>query len=170
MHNIALRHASSQDRFLIRRWLADQQLHHRHRIAASTEAEITLVLTSAASLPRIIERDGEPVGYAYAVETASWAEQSPDGVPAGAWTVDYLVAPAATGIGEIAGVALALLAEEVFTTTLAVACAAVVPVTNETAARAYEHAGFRWQRIWPDRLLGPSWLMLKERPAAQQSR
>ena len=30
--------------------------------------------------------------------------------------------------------------------------------------RAYEQAGFRWQRIWSDRLLGPSWLMLKERP------
>ena len=59
---------------------------------------------------------------------------------------------------------LALLAEEVFATTLAVACSGVVSIRNEAAARAYERAGFRWQRIWSDRLLGPSWLMLKERP------
>jgi len=44
----------------------------------------------------------------------------------------------------------------------------VVSVKTETTARAYERAGFRWRRIWNDRLLGPSWLMLRERPALDQ--
>ena len=59
--------------------------------------------------------------------------------------------------------ALVLLVEEVFGTTLAVACSGFVPIRNEPLARAYEQAGFRWRRIWDDRLLGPSWLMLRER-------
>ena len=63
--------------------------------AASAEAEITLALASAAALPRIIERDGVPIGYRHAVEIGLWAEEPPEGVPAGAWDVDYFVAPAA---------------------------------------------------------------------------
>ena len=41
---------------------------------------------------------------------------------------------------------------------------ALVSIRNEAGARAYERAGFRWQRIWRDELLDPSWLMLKDRP------
>jgi len=44
----------------------------------------------------------------------------------------------------------------------------VVSVKTEMAARAYERANFRWRRIWSDPLLGPSWLMLRERPALDQ--
>ncbi len=65
---------------------------------------------------------------------------------------------------------LALLTEEVFATTLAVACSAVVSIRNEAAVRAYERAGFRWLRVLQDPLLGPSWLMLKERPGPPQAR
>ena len=32
------------------------------------------------------------------------------------------------------------------------------------AVRLYERAGFRWLRIWQDPLIGPAWLLLKERP------
>jgi hypothetical protein len=68
------------------------------------------------------------------------------------------------GAPPCAAAALALLAEEVFATTLALACCGLVPVTNEAAARAYERARFRWQRIWHDPVRGPTWVMLRERP------
>ena len=138
--------------------------------AASAEAEITLALASAAALPRIIERDGIPIGYAHAVETGLWAKELPEGVPAGTWDVDYCVAPAAGDADGIGGVVLALLTEEVFATTLAVACSGLVSIRNEAAARAYERAGFRWLQLLQDPLLGPSWLMLKERQGPPQAR
>ena len=47
--------------------------------AASAEAEITLALDSAAALPRIIERGGQPIGYAHAVEIGQWSEPPPAG-------------------------------------------------------------------------------------------
>ncbi len=70
------------------------------------------------------------------------------------------------GMGEKA---LDLLVREVFTTTLAVACAVLVPVRRERAARAHETVGFRWIAIRDDPLLGPSWLMLRERPPHRSS-
>jgi len=168
--NIRLRPAASEDRFLIRRWLSDPQVQSWWGTAASAEAEITLALASTAAVPRIIERDDIPIGYAHAVETGMWAAEPPEGVPAGAWDVDYFVAPAAGDSAEVGSAVLALLTEEVFATTLAVACSALVSITNEAAARAYERAGFRWLRVLQDPLLGPSWLMLKERPGLQQAR
>ena len=167
---ITLRPATPEDRFLIRRWLSDPQVQSWWGTAASAEAEITLALASTAALPRIIERDGIPIGYAHAVETGLWAKELPEGVPAGAWDVDYCVAPAAGDADGIGGVVLALLTEEVFATTLAVACSGLVSVRNEAAARAYERAGFRWLQLLQDPLLGPSWLMLKERQGPPQAR
>ena len=72
-----------------------------------------------------------------------------------------------TAAKGFAHAALDLLTEEVFATTLAVACSAVVSIRNEAAVRAYERAGFRWQRVWQDPLFGPCWLMLLERPPAR---
>ena len=60
--------------------------------------------------------------------------------------------------------ALQLLKEEVFSTTLATAVCVFAPIKNEKAVRAYEKAGFRWQRIWSDPAAGPSWFMVAERP------
>jgi hypothetical protein len=102
-----------------------------------------------------------------------------DRLPGNGRTGESATAPATaaesgTGEGERSGVprprdgraaeALSLLAEEVFATTLALACYGLVPVTNEAAARAYEGARFRWRQIWSDPVLGPSWVMLRERP------
>ena len=137
---------------------------------ASAEAEITLAFSSSAAMPRIIERDGVAVGYTQAIEIGVWADQRPSGVPAGKWGVDCFVVSRASDGRDIAATALELLTQEVFATTLAVACSAVVSVRNETAVRAYEQAGFRWQRIWPDPALGTSWLMLKERPGLPPDR
>jgi RimJ/RimL family protein N-acetyltransferase len=167
---ISLRPVAPEDRFLVRRWLSDPEIQSWWGTAASAEAEITLALASAAALPRIVERDGIPVGYAHAVETGLWAKAPPEGVPAGAWEVDYFATPAAGDATEIGSAALALLTEEVFATTLAVACSGLVSIRNEAAARAYERAGFRWLQVLQDPLLGPSWLMLKERPEPPQVR
>ena len=162
---ISLRAATPEDRFLIRRWLSDPEVQDWWGTAASAEAEITLALASAAAAPRIIESDGVAIGYAHAVEAGlRAAEPPPEGVPAGSWNVDYFVAPAGIDAGEIGGIVLALLTEEVFATTLAVACSGLASIRNEAAARAYERAGFRWLQVLQDPLLGPSWLMLKERP------
>jgi aminoglycoside 6'-N-acetyltransferase len=164
---IALRSATPEDRFLIRRWLADPEVQTWWGSAAGAEAGITLAMGSATALPRIIECDGRPIGYAHAVEVGVWAEERPEDLPAGTWDIDMLIGSAEHRGQGLGHVALALLTEEVFATTLAVACSAVVSIRNEAAVRAYERAGFRWLRIWPDPLFGPSWLMLKERPPAR---
>lgn len=167
---ISLRPATPEDRFVVRRWLSDPRVQSWWGTAASAEAEITLALASAVAMPRIIERDGAAIGYAHAVEGGLRAAEPSDGVPAGAWDVDYFVAPAAIDNGEVGSIVLALLTEEVFATTLAVACSGLVSIRSETAARAYERAGFRWLQVLQDPLLGPSWLMLKERPEPPQAR
>jgi len=164
---ITLRPATTEDRFLIRRWLAEPAVQDWWGNAASAEAGITLAMTSTAALPRIIEHDGTPIGYAHAVEIGLWAEERPDELPAGTWDVDLFIASAEHRGKGLGRAALALLTEEVFATTLAVACSAVVSIRNEAAVRAYERAGFRWLRIWPDPLYGPSWLMLKGRSPAR---
>jgi aminoglycoside 6'-N-acetyltransferase len=168
--SLTLRPATPEDRFRIRRWLAEPGVQDWWGNAASAEAAITLAMGSATALPRIIECDGQPIGYAHAVEIGVWAEERPEDLPAGTWDVDLFISSAehrGKGLGQVA---LELITTEVFATTLAVACSAVVPVRNEAAVRAYERAGFRWLRIWPDPLFGPSWLMLKERPAPPTAR
>jgi aminoglycoside 6'-N-acetyltransferase len=164
---IHLRPALPEDRFRIRRWLADPEVQAWWGNAASAEAEITLAMASEASLCRIIETGGTPIGYAHAVEAGLWGEHLPDDLPAGTWDIDLFIASAehrSLGAGQLA---LTLLAEEVFATRLAVACCGVVSIRNEVVARTYERAGFRWLRIWQDPIDGPCWLMLRERPDPQ---
>jgi aminoglycoside 6'-N-acetyltransferase len=160
-----LRPATPEDRFRIRRWLADPEVQACWGNAASAEAEITLAMGSEASLCRIIEVDGEPIGYAHATEIGLWGGQQPDELPVGTWDIDLFIASAEHRERGAGQTALASLVEEVFATRLAIACCAVVSIRNEAAARAYEKAGFRWLRIWQDPIDGPCWVMLKERPA-----
>jgi aminoglycoside 6'-N-acetyltransferase len=161
---VRLRPATPEDRFLIRRWLAEPEVRERWGSAAGAEAGITLAMGTTAALPRIIECDGKPVGYAHAVEIGLWAQERPLELAAGTWDVDLFIAPAEHGEKNLGDAALALLTAEVFATTLAVACSATVSVRNEGAVRSYERAGFRWLRVWSDPFYGPCWLMLKERP------
>lgn len=161
---VSLRPALAEDRFRIRRWLAQPDIEAWWGNAASAEAEINLAMSSQAALCRIVESEGAPIGYAHALEIGLWADERPSGLAAGTWHIGYFLASGQHRGGDLGSAVLALLAQEVFATTLAVACSGVVSIRNEAAARAYERAGFRWQRIWSDRLLGPSWLMLKERP------
>lgn len=164
---LRLRPATAADRFAIRRWLTQPGVHGWRGSAASAEAGITLAMESPTALPRIVECGGAGIGYAHAVERGVWAEALPDGLPAGTWDIDLFLASDADRGQELAQAVLVLLCDEVFATTLAVACSGVVSIRNEAAVRAYERAGFRWLRIWQDPLFGPSWLMLKERPPAR---
>lgn len=161
---VSLRPALAEDRFRIRRWLTDPAIEAWWGNAASAEAEINLGMNSGAALCRIIELAGAPIGYAQAVEIGLRADERPPELAPGTWHVGYLPASREHRDAAHGSAALALLTEEAFTTTLAVGCSGVVSIRNEVAARAYERAGFRWRRIWSDPLLGPSWLMLKERP------
>jgi RimJ/RimL family protein N-acetyltransferase len=168
--SIRLRPATPQDRFLIRRWASDPALQTIGETSASVQAQITLAMDSAAALPRIIEGDGAPIGYAYAAEAGQWTEGSPEGVPSGAWEVSYFLASPKYDRARTGAAVLAILTEEVFATTLSLACSAVVSIRNEAMARAYESAGFHWLRVLHDPYWGPSWLMLKERPELQPAR
>ena len=162
---ITLRPATPEDRFRIRGWLAEPGIQAWWGNAASAEAEINLAMASDTALCRIVEAGGAPIGYAQAIEIGLWGEARPDDVAPGTWDIDLFIAsPEHRGRG-LGAAALGLLTAEAFATTLAVACCGLVSIRNEAAVRAYERAGFRWRRIWHDPLLGPSWLMLKERPA-----
>jgi aminoglycoside 6'-N-acetyltransferase len=167
---ISLRPATAEDRFRIRRWLAEPEVGAGWGNAGSAEAEINLAMGSEAAICRIIECEGTAIGYAHALEMGLLGDERPADLVAGTWHVNALIgSPPHRGRG-LEGAALTLLTEEVFATTLAVGCAGAVSIRNEAGVRAYEQAGFRWQRIAHDRLLGPSWLMLKERPEPPQAR
>jgi aminoglycoside 6'-N-acetyltransferase len=168
--SLRLRPATPEDRFLIRRWLSDPAVQLPWDSAAGAQAEVTLAMDSTAALPRMVERDGSPIGYAHAVEIGLWSDPRPQEVSAGTWDVRYFIVPGADDPVQIGGAVLELLCDEVFATTLAVACSSVVSITNEPAARACERAGFRWLRVLNDPTAGPSWLMLRERPIRPQAR
>jgi len=161
---VSLRPALVEDRFRIRRWLADPGVDAWWGNRASAEAEIGLALESQSALCRMVEANCAPIGYAHALDVGLWSEERPSDLAAGTWHIGYLLGAAQHRDILTAATVLGLLATEVFATTLAVACSSIVSVRNEVAARACERAGFRWRRIWHDPLLGPAWLMLKERP------
>jgi RimJ/RimL family protein N-acetyltransferase len=160
---VRIRPVAEEDRFLIRRWLSDPEVRRWWGGTAAAEAAITLALESLHALPRVVECDSRPIGYVHAIDVAILGEEQAGQLPPGIWQIDFF-----TGVAEHRGqngeaTALALLAAEVFSTTLAVACCGIVSVRNEAGVRAYEKAGFRWLRIWTDRVLGPCWLMEKAR-------
>jgi ribosomal protein S18 acetylase RimI-like enzyme len=165
--SLNLRHATPQDRFRIRAWLADPAIQARWVNAASAEALITLAMASQGALCRIIEADTRPIGYAQAMDVGLWGDVGDHELAPATWNIDYFLVSGELADPALGRVVLERLCEEVFATRLAVACSAIVSVKNEAAARAFEKAGFRWQRIWHDWAAGPAWLLVKERPAQQ---
>ena len=161
---VQLRPATRADWPLIRKWLARPDIQRWWGPQASTEAEVLMAMDSTHAICRIIEVDGEPVGYAHAVDASLWGESLPDDLVPGTWDLDIFIAAEShrgKGIGETA---LRLLKDEVFATTLAVAVCVFASIENEAAVRAYEKAGFRWRRVWHDPISGPEWFMIAERP------
>jgi aminoglycoside 6'-N-acetyltransferase len=162
---LTLRPATPADRFMLRRWLADPEIEAWWGSRASAEAAIALAMESPSALCRIIEDAGQPVGYAHAVDAGLWGEARPDVIPAGCWDLDIFIGAASHRGRGIAQRTIELLACEVFTTTLAVACCIITSVKNEPAVRAYERAGFRWGSVCSDPTHGPCWVLLKDRPS-----
>jgi RimJ/RimL family protein N-acetyltransferase len=161
---VRLRPATRADWDLIRGWLARVDIQEWWGPVSATESEVNMALGSQHGLCRIIEADGRPVGYAHAVDATLWGDELPQDLEAGTWDLDLFIASEAhrgRGVGQAA---LALLKDEVFASTLAVAVCVFPSVKNERAVRAYEKAGFRWKRIWNDPYAGPSWFMVAERP------
>jgi aminoglycoside 6'-N-acetyltransferase len=160
---ISLKPATRADFDLIRRWLARPDIQDWWGPVSATEAEVNMAMTSGHAICRLIEADGVPVGYAHAVDATLWGDNLPDDLAPGTWDLDLFVAAEeqrGKGVGQAA---LALLRDEVFATTLAVAVCVFPSVKNERAVRAYEKAGFRWQRVWHDPQMGPSWFMVATR-------
>ena len=161
--DVRLRPATRADFEMIRRWLGRPDIQEWWGPIAATEAEVNIALSSAFAICRIIEAGGNPVGYAHAVDATIWGESLPQDLDPGTWDLDLFVADEAhrgKGVGQVA---LKLLRDEVFATTLAVAVCVFPSVKNERAVRAYEKAGFRWKRVWNDPYAGPSWFMVSER-------
>ena len=161
---VRLRPARRADWDLIRGWLARPDIEAWWGPRNATEAEVNIALNSGHALCRIIEAAGVAVGYAHAVDATMWGDELPQDLAPGTWDLDLFIASEehrGRGVGQAA---LAQLKDEVFGTTLATAVCVFPSIRNERAVRAYERAGFRWQRIWNDPHMGPSWFMLAERP------
>ena len=161
---VSLRPAVRADWDLIRGWLVRPDIQERWGALSATEAEVNVALGSDHALCRIIIVDGEPVGYAHAVDATLWGAELPQDLEPGTWDLDLFIASEehrGKGVGQAA---LAQLKNEVFASTLALAVCVFPSIRNERAVRAYERAGFRWKRIWNDPQAGHSWFMVAERP------
>jgi aminoglycoside 6'-N-acetyltransferase len=163
--NVRLRPATTSDLALVRAWLARPDIEAWWGPKSSTEAEVTLAMGSAHAICRMIEADGEAVGYGHAVDASLWGEELPQDLEPGTWDLDLFIASEAHRNRGIGARALALLKAEVFATPLAIAVCVFPAIANERAVRAYEKAGFRWRRVVNDPVTGPSWFMVAERPA-----
>ena len=128
------------------------------------EAEIALAAASPSAICRILQVHDRPIGYAHAIDAVLLDGGSSASAESGAWECTIFIASEIDRGRGVGTAALRLLAAEVFSATLAVACRLRVPVSREPAVRAIEAAGFRWQRIEQDASLGSVWLMRCERP------
>jgi RimJ/RimL family protein N-acetyltransferase len=160
---ISLRPASDADWGRIHAWLRQGEIQRWWGSLAAAEAEVMAALRAPMGLCSLIEVDGVAVGYAQAQEAELLGHGLAPSLTAGVFRVDAFIGdPAYRGRG-IGMEALRLVADEVFSTTLALGLIVVVALKHEAAIRAYEKAGFHWVRVIDDPLFGPSWLMRLER-------
>lgn len=160
--DVLLRPAGPSDWPAIDRWLAQPEIARWWGSRAAAQATIIAALDAPMGLASILVRNGRDIGYAQALDATAVAQIVPPGFQ-GCYRIDVFIADR-TERGRGFGVAaLGLAVDEVFQTTLAPAVFAVVSVRNEMAVRAHEKAGFRWVCIVEDPLLGPSWLLRRDR-------
>jgi RimJ/RimL family protein N-acetyltransferase len=162
--DVILRPVLRSDLDRIRTWLRQPDIEAWWGPSSATSAEVLMAQQSTLAICRVIEAGGEPIGYCHAIDASLWGDDLPEDLEAGTWDLDVFIASAAYRGRGVGLKALELLKEEVFTTTLATAVCVFASIRNEAAVRAYEKAGFSWQRIWNDRALGPSWFMIARRP------
>src|SRR5215831_9745284 len=132
---IRLRPATAEDGFLIRRWLHDPATQGCWGNRASAEAEITLARLSETALARIVTWEQRPIGYAQAIDIGLRAGAKPPEFLPGTWDTQFCMAPPQRAKPVLAAIP-ALLAAEVFASTLAVACSGLVLIRQEMMARA----------------------------------
>jgi RimJ/RimL family protein N-acetyltransferase len=147
----------------VRAWLRQPEIQAWWGGLGAAEAEIAIAAESPSALCRIIVADGLAIGYGQAIDADLIRSPQTANLPAGAYIAALFIADPAhrrRGAGEAA---LAALTREVFSSTLAIACATVVPVRYEPAVRAAERAGYRWVSVSDDAATGQSWLMVRER-------
>jgi RimJ/RimL family protein N-acetyltransferase len=162
---VSLRAIEPSDLDRIEAWLKQPDIQRWRGDPASSSAELRLVMESPSALCRMIEAEGIAIGYGHVADAAISREALRAALPPETWMLDLFVAdPANRGLGH-GEAAIRALVGELFATTLALAVAVLPPVRNEAAVRAYERIGFRWLRVVVDPILGPSWLMLLDRPS-----
>lgn len=162
--DIALEPLNPPDWDRVRMWLRQPEIQAWWGGLAAAEAEIAIASDSTSALTRMITADGTAIGYGQALDADLVRSARTDGLPTGAYMIALFIADPShrrRGAGEAA---LAALTREVFSSTLAIACATVVPLRFEPAVRAAERVGYRWIAVGNDLDAGRSWLMMKERP------
>jgi RimJ/RimL family protein N-acetyltransferase len=159
---VSLRPLTQADRFVLNRWLGEPDVIAWFGSRSAAEAELALAQSSPSSFIRIILFDGIPIGYAQAFDIGLSGMEHP-AIPSGSYDADVFVGSTPhRGLGHGA-TALRRLTDEVFATTLAVAVAITVPLRNEAAVRRIERAGFTWQAVIHDAMLGPLWILRRDR-------
>lgn len=163
-HRIQLAPVRSDHRDLIRSWVQRPEIWAFWGTASAAEAEVTVAWASHGAICRLIVADDAPIGYAHALDCALLGSDQATAVGPGTWDCAVFVASESHRGRSAGSLALGALVDEVFATTLALACVIRVPVRREAAVRAIEAAGFQWVRIDADPALGPVWVMRAERP------
>jgi RimJ/RimL family protein N-acetyltransferase len=161
--DIALRPPVPADWDRVRAWLRQPEIQAWWGGLSAAEAEIAIAAESPSALCRMIVANGLPIGYGQAIDADLVASARTVGLPTGAYVAALFIADPAhrrRGAGESA---LTALTREVFSTTLAIACATVLPVRYEPAVRSAERAGYRWIGVSDDAATGQNWLMIRER-------
>jgi RimJ/RimL family protein N-acetyltransferase len=148
----------------VRAWLQQVEIQAWWGGLAAAEAEIAIAAESPSAICCLVLADDTPIGYGHALDVDLVRSARTDGLPPGAYVATVFIADPAhrrRGAGETA---LAALTREVFSSTLAPACATLVPVRYEPAVRAAERAGYAWFDVRDDGVSGRSWLMVRDRP------
>lgn len=156
-HTLLVRPINEGDRFRVRRWLGEPHVIQWWGSRSAAEASVALAAESPSALVRIIEREGEAIGYAHALDLADKR------LPPAVWQADAFIGAALHRGQGLGAMALGLLRDEVFATTLAVGLVVRVSIRNERAVRAIERVGFKWHSVTPDAQLGPCWLLVAAR-------
>lgn len=151
---------------LLSRWLAIPAVVAWWGNRAAAEAGLRLAAESPSAIRCLILLDGEPIGYAQAMDSAGAGGPVAARLDPGIWECDLFVGSERHRGQGFGMAALDLLVAEVFATTLAVGCAIVVPVASERVARACERIGFRWTGVTRDPATGMAWVMVRRRPQA----
>lgn len=160
---VTLRPATQRDWPRIDRWLTQPEIGRWWGSRSAAQAAVIAALDAPMGLCSIVEVEGSAAGYAHALEADAHGGFPAERDMSGCYRIDAFVGEAGFRGRGIGGMALRLVTTEVFQTTLAIAAVAVVSIRNEAAVRAHEKAGFAWVRVVQDPLLGPCWLLRRER-------